>query len=161
MALTDIPWEQHKSGYGRMRPRLESWHGDAGAVYASYNGGMQPRPWTPALMEIKALVEEATGLRYNGVLLNLYRNQHDSVDKHSDDDPEFGPNPTIASVSLGAERRFVVRSKTTREKRTLRLTHGSLLVMSGNSQANYRHEVPKEKAACAERINLTFRRILM
>jgi alkylated DNA repair dioxygenase AlkB len=158
--LRETPWQQFKAGYGKLRPRLESWHGSEGAVYASYNHGMKPLPWTPTMLEILGLVGQKTGLSFNGVLLNLYRNEHDSVDAHSDDDPEFGINPVIPSVSLGETRRFILRNKADWSKRILNLTHGSLLVMGGRSQSEWTHEVPKEKRVCQPRINLTFRRII-
>jgi alkylated DNA repair dioxygenase AlkB len=158
--LRETPWCQHTGGFGKKRPRLESWHGDAGVVYTSYNRGMQPVPWTPTLLEIKEMVERKTRFGFNGVLLNLYRDQNDSVSKHSDDEPEFGTNPTIASISLGETRRFIVRGKQSKSKRAFMLTSGSLLVMSGDSQSAYIHEIPKEKSPCGSRINLTFRKII-
>jgi alkylated DNA repair dioxygenase AlkB len=144
--LKEIPWKQFTGSYGKPRPRLESWHGDADAVYGSYNRGMQPQPWTAALLEIRRAVEEFTGLSFNGVLLNLYRNERDSVDAHSDDEPEFGENPTIPSVSLHETRRFILRNIATKEKRVMHPAHGSLIVMRGDCQFAWTHEVPKERA---------------
>ena len=161
LLLREIPWRQHTGGFGKARPRLESWHGDAGVVYTSYNRGMQPVPWTPALLALKEVVERKTGPGFNGVLLNQYRDHNDGVARHSDDEPEFGTNPTIASVSLGETRRLIVRGKLSKSKQIFMLTSGSLLVMSGDSQAAYTHEIPKEKRPCGPRINLTFRRIIV
>jgi alkylated DNA repair dioxygenase AlkB len=158
--LDETPWKQYPAGFGKPRPRLESWHGDPEAEYASYNRGMKPLPWTDALLCIRESAQRATGAQFNGVLLNLYRNEQDSVSPHSDDEPEFGVNPVIASVSLGATRRFVLRNKTDKSKHTLHLTHGSLVVMRGSSQLLWTHEVPKEKTPRTARVNLTFRRIL-
>jgi alkylated DNA repair dioxygenase AlkB len=154
----ETPWQQFVGGFGKLRPRLESWHGTA--EYASYNRGMRPNPWTPTLLEILGMVRLKTGPDFNGVLLNLYRNEHDNVGAHSDDEPEFGINPVVPSVSFGETRRFILRNKATKERQILLLTHGSLVVMSGPSQSMWTHEVPKEKKPCGERINLTFRRIL-
>jgi alkylated DNA repair dioxygenase AlkB len=156
----ETSWQQFKAGFGQLRPRLEAWYGDAGAKYASYNRGMSPLPWTDALLSLRAKVSKATGATFNGVLLNLYRNERDSVAPHADNEPEFGVNPVIASVSLGATRRFVLRHNRTSKTRTIGLTHGSLLVMAGNTQSQYTHAVPKESTPRTERINLTFRRIL-
>jgi alkylated DNA repair dioxygenase AlkB len=161
------PWRQYKGGFGKPRPRLEAWYGDAGARYASYNHGMEPLPWTPTLLSLRAKVSEATGATFNGVLLNLYRTERDSVDWHADDEPEFGREPVIASVSLyeypvtdSEARRFVLRHTSTGRKQTIHLAHGSLLVMAGDTQAQYEHSVPKETSPRPERINLTFRRII-
>jgi alkylated DNA repair dioxygenase AlkB len=158
--IKEIPWQQFTGSFGKPRPRLESWHGDADAVYSSYNRGMQPHPWTPALLEIRRPVEEFTGLSFNGVLLNLYRDEHDSVDAHSDDEPEFGENPTIPSLSLNEVRRFILRRIATKERHVMNPAHGSLIMMRGDCQSAWTHEVPKEKSHRNPRINLTFRRIL-
>jgi alkylated DNA repair dioxygenase AlkB len=158
--LKEIPWKQFTGNFGKPRPRLESWHGDADAVYGSYNGGMRPQPWTPALLEIRRKVEEFAGLSTNGVLANLYRDERDSVDAHSDDEPEFGENPTIPSLSLNEVRRFILRNIITKEKLVMNPAHGSLIVMRGDCQSAWTHQVPKEKSHRNPRINLTFRRIL-
>ena len=156
----ETPWQQFKAGFGQLRPRLEAWYGDVGAKYLSYNRGMMPLPWTDALLSLRETVSEATGATFNGALLNLYRNERDSVAPHADNEPEFGVNPVIASVSLGAARRFVLRHNSTGKMRTIVLAHGSLVVMAGTTQAQYTHAVPKETSPRTERINLTFRRIL-
>jgi alkylated DNA repair dioxygenase AlkB len=155
----EIPWKQFMGNFGKFRPRLESWHGDADAVYGSYNGGMRPQPWTPVLLEIRKPVEEFTSLSLNGVLLNLYRDEHDSVAAHSDDEPEFGHNPTIASLSFNETRRLIFRNIATKEKHVMNLAHGSLLVMRGDCQSAWTHEVQKELSHRHARINLTFRRM--
>ena len=117
----------------------------------------EPLPWTA---ELKALCEEvsvATGARFNSVLLNLYRDGEDSVSWHRDDEPELGRDPVIASVSLGATRRFKLRDLATKETHDLELTDGTLLQMSGPSQREWEHCVPKTKRPVGERINLTYR----
>jgi len=117
---------------------------------------------------VRTLVEEATPaaayanlslprLGYNAVLCNLYRNGNDSVGLHADAEPEMGP--VIASISLGAERLFRLKEKNGTVAFAERLTHGSLFIMAGKTQKNFRHEVPKEPDVDQPRINLTFRRI--
>jgi alkylated DNA repair dioxygenase AlkB len=143
----ETPWQQFVGGFGKLRPRLESWHGTA--EHASYNRGMRPKPWTPALLEILGMVRLKTGMDFNSVLLNLYRDEHDSVDAHSDDEPEFGINPTIPSVSLGETRRFIFRNKATKERHILLLTHGSLVVMSGPARAGGRTKSRRKRSRAA------------
>jgi alkylated DNA repair dioxygenase AlkB len=139
-------------------PRLTAWHGDPGAAYA-YSGILNvPVPWTPALLDVKRAVEPVCGVAFNGVLLNRYRTGRDGVSWHSDDEPEFGDDPVIASVSFGGTRIFQLRHKTRPNPRAaVELTHGSLLVMRGGTQRNWVHRVPKTAKLVAERINLTFR----
>jgi alkylated DNA repair dioxygenase AlkB len=156
-------WQQEEIlifGRPRLVPRLVAWHGDRGARY-TYSGTLhEPLPWTPALAEIRARVQELAGCEFNAVLLNLYRGGRDSMGWHSDDEPELGPDPVIASVSLGAVRRFLLRHRRRKEaKLDLELPHGSLLVMAGATQHHWVHAVPKTSAPVGERINLTFRRV--
>lgn len=121
---------------------------------------MEPEAWTPPHLEIKAAIERETGAVFNSVLLNLYRNGQDGVAWHSDDEPELGPEPVIASVSFGATRRFQLRHKTRKDlKHEFALTHGSLLVMRGPTQQHWDHQVPKTARPVEPRINLTFRAI--
>ncbi len=119
---------------------------------------MQPEPWTAPLLEIKAAVEKHTAGAFNSVLLNLYRDGDDSVAWHSDDEPELGPEPLIASVSFGATRKFQLRHQVDAARRVdLELTHGSLLVMRGPTQRCWKHQIPKTARAVDPRVNLTFR----
>ena len=163
--IAEIPWrcEEVVMWGRRMRqPRLTAWYGDAGSRYAYSGLELDPLPWTPLLSDIKARIEAVTGSAFNSVLLNYYRDHHDSVGFHSDDEPELGPRPVIASLSLGEERNFILkhkRSKTAAPVR-LRLASGSLLLMKGETQLCWRHGVPKEKRPCGPRVNLTFRTIL-
>jgi alkylated DNA repair dioxygenase AlkB len=121
---------------------------------------MEPEPWTPPLLEIKARIEEEAGVEFNSVLLNLYRDGRDGVAWHSDDEPELGPSPLIGSVSLGATRRFQFRLKSRKElRRELNLEHGSFLLMSGSTQRTWQHQVPKTSRRVEPRVNLTFRNI--
>jgi alkylated DNA repair dioxygenase AlkB len=141
-------------------PRLSAWYGDPGAIY-SYSGlRLEPLPWTPVLLEIRQVVTDLAETPFNSVLLNLYRDGQDSMGWHSDAEPELGRNPVIASVSLGAVRRFVLRHKKRKEQHiALELESGSVLVMGGALQHYWRHALPKIRQAVGPRINLTFRLI--
>ena len=141
-------------------PRLTAWHGDPGRTYAYSQIALEPVPWTAPLLELKALVEAESSVAFNSVLLNLYRDGRDSVAWHSDDEPELGPRPVIASVSLGAPRRFHLRRKAEHADRVdITLAHGSLLLMAGSTQHEWEHQVPKTASKVGPRVNLTFRTI--
>ena len=156
-----IEWQQEEILiFGRRRrvPRLVAWHGDPLASYTYSGTRHEPRPWTGALLEIRARIEALTGVTFNSVLLNLYRDGQDSMGWHSDDEPELGRDPQIASVSLGATRRFRLQHRRRKsEVLNLDLGHGSLLLMAGETQHHWRHCVPKTAVQVGERINLTFR----
>jgi alkylated DNA repair dioxygenase AlkB len=209
----EIPWEQHRLRiFGREvdSPRLSCWIGDADAVYTYSGSRFEPKPWTPALAELRealiplcgedllhpeklgilpqfsgkrswqshaTLVESAqqtadspahpcaaggfSNLPFNSVLCNLYRSGHDAMGWHSDNEPELGPAPVIASLSFGATRRFRLRNRRgSREGFDIDLDPGSLLLMAGATQANYRHNLPRTARDVGPRINLTFRTIL-
>lgn len=139
-------------------PRLIAWYGDTEKGYAYSGVTVQPHPWTPVLLAVRQRVEETAGQIFNSVLLNLYRNEQDSVSWHSDDEPELGENPVIASVSFGAVRTFQFKHKDDPEKRlSIELPSGSLLLMRGTTQKYWKHRVAKTKEPCGPRINLTFR----
>lgn len=139
------------------QPRLTAWHGAAAYTYSGLT--LVPQPFTPLQLEIKAAVEQASGRRFNSVLLNYYRNERDSMGMHSDDEPELGPEPAIASVSFGAARTFILKHKASKRTVKLDLTSGSLLLMAGTTQANWLHGINKQARACGPRVNLTFRNI--
>ena len=142
-------------------PRLTAWYGDPGCRYVYSGIENQPLPWTPALLEVKRAVEAPSDLVFNGVLLNRYRSGLDSMGWHADDEPEFGAEPIIASVSFGGTRTFQMKHKKRKElKASVELTHGSLLVMRGGTQANWLHQIPKTAKPVAERLNLTFRAVV-
>jgi alkylated DNA repair dioxygenase AlkB len=160
----EIPWERHRlSMFGREvdSPRLSCWIGDPGTDYIYSRTRFEPRAWTPSLLALRERVQVMCGARFNSVLANLYRDGQDSMGWHSDDEPELGPQPVIASVSLGAERRFRLRRKPTGGERAtplaLPLAHGSLLCMAGDTQRYYQHALPKVPGMGGARINLTFR----
>ena len=164
-ALQDeIPWKQeHIKLFGKTHPtpRLTAWHGDAHCVY-KYSGVVnQPFPWTPSLLTIKTRIESlSNGATFNCVLLNFYRDGSDKMGWHSDDEKELGPNPSIASVSFGATRRFDFKNKTeVHNKFSIHLESGSLLLMQGDMQHHWLHQLPAQKRIKEPRINLTFRYI--
>lgn len=162
-----IPWEVHRIQlFGRQlpAPRLSCWIGDPGTGYTYSRTRFEPRPWPEALTALRPRIEAACETRFNSVLANLYRDGQDSMGWHSDDEPELGAQPVIASLSLGAERSFRLRRKLPRGVRaaasdTLRLClpHGSLLRMAGETQRHYRHDLPKSRDTVSARLNLTFR----
>jgi len=156
-----IRWNQETiQMYGKLlnQPRLTAWYGDNSKTYAFSGKKYNPYPWTEELLFIKERVDAAAGITFNSVLLNLYRNGNDSVAWHADDEPELGINPIIASVSFGQARRFDVRHKTDKkQKHSVELENGSLLIMKGDLQHQWEHQVPKSTKALKERINLTFR----
>lgn len=162
--IATTEWRQDSMKmFGELKPlpRLTAWYGDPGARYV-YSGIVnEPLPWTAALAEVKDAVESAAGVPFNGVLLNRYRTGRDSMGWHADDEMEFGENPVIVSVSFGGTRNFQLKHKRRKElKASVELTHGSLLIMSGATQANWLHQVPKTAKPVGERLNLTFRRLI-
>jgi len=164
--LHHTQWEQHRIRlHGRELncPRLSAWYGDPRTSYAYSGLTVVARGWSRPLLAIRREVEAVSGYRFNSVLLNLYRNGSDSMGWHSDDERELGCNPIVASVTLGAGRRFKLRHKNKLKARTqfldLDLPHNSLLLMSGPTQHHWRHALPKTRKPVAERINLTFRQV--
>ncbi|EGG94360.1 Alkylated DNA repair protein [gamma proteobacterium IMCC1989] len=187
-----VAWEQTEIVlYGKkMRiPRLNAWYAEPQCGYTYSGKYFEPLPWLPLLVEIKAAVEktlrplliegatqedvtqkESTPREiFNSVLVNCYRDGQDSVAWHSDDEPELGNNPIVASLSLGADRQFQLRHKNYKQqvqhakseqyKQNIRLSNGDLLLMHGNMQHCWQHQIPKTKKAVGERINITFRKI--
>ncbi len=158
-----IPWEVHRIRlFGREinSPRLSCWIGDADAVYTYSGLRLQPRPWPAALLRVRERLQRELGIDFNSALANLYRDGRDRMGWHSDDERELGKQPLIASLSLGACRRFVLRHRReVSSKLAIELPHGSLLVMAGDTQRNYKHALPATAKPVGPRINLTFRRI--
>jgi alkylated DNA repair dioxygenase AlkB len=143
------------------QPRLIAWYGDRAQTYTYSGIRLDPLPWTDLLGSIREDVEVVAGARFNSVLLNYYRNQNDSMGFHSDDEPELGPQPTIASVSLGEQRTLILKHRTRKDLKPVKLSlrSGSLLVMKGDTQRNWKHGIDKENRPCGPRVNLTFRRV--
>ncbi|RMG26268.1 MAG: alpha-ketoglutarate-dependent dioxygenase AlkB [Bacteroidetes bacterium] len=162
--LEQVQWEQRSIrlfGKSFLQPRLTAWYGDPQKTYTYSGISWEPLPWTPLLLEMKDRVEQAAQHPFNSVLLNLYRNGQDSMGWHSDDEPELGKNPCIASVSLGQSRTFHLRHRSRPQAKPLHLllTHGSLLLMQGSLQHHWKHQLPKSRKKMGPRINLTFRYI--
>jgi alkylated DNA repair dioxygenase AlkB len=156
-----VAWETHRIRlFGREHdsPRLSCWIGDPGSAYR-YSGTLfEPRPWPPLLLAVRGRLCAELGTGFNSVLANRYRDGRDCMGWHSDDEAELGPAPVIASLSLGATRRFVLKHRGDPQVRqVLELPHGSLLVMAGATQRHYRHALPRTARPVGERINLTFR----
>lgn len=160
----EVAWRQEEItlwGKRHLQPRLTAWYGDSQSVY-SYSGiRLQPLPWSDLLLDLKQRVEALALCSFNSVLLNYYRNERDSMGMHSDDERELGRNPTIASLSFGAERELTFRHRRRKELAPvrLRLASGSLLIMRGATQHHWKHGIAKERRPCGPRVNLTFRRI--
>ncbi len=156
----EIFWKQESMNmYGKKVnfPRLTSWYGDNDKPYSFSGITLAPHPWNENLKAIKTKIETKTEAIFNSVLLNLYRDGNDSISWHTDAEKELGQNPIIASVNFGATRTFQLRHIETKEKIDIELTHGSLLIMQGELQHYWQHQVPKTTKKVNERINLTFR----
>ena len=159
--IETVPWEQTSQlMYGKrvITPRLTAWYGDPNTDYSVSGAGSPTLPWTPELIEIKTKVEAISGIAFNSVLLNYYRDGNDSVAWHSDRDGVPGRNKYVASVSFGQARPFDLRKKDDFTKAfTVLLENGSYLLMKGEFQDQWQHRIAKSKANMGPRVNLTFR----
>jgi alkylated DNA repair dioxygenase AlkB len=154
----ELRWEQREIVlYGRriLQPRLIAWAGALGYRYSGQT--LEPRAATPALASTLDAVRAGVGVPFNHVLVNRYRDGRDSMGLHADAEPELGADPIVATVSLGASRRFVLRPRKDGASHSYDLEHGGLLVMGGRCQSVYRHGIPRQPAVQAERVSLTFR----
>ena len=161
----EIDWQQHQiTLFGRTHsaPRLSAWMGDANASYQYSGLRLTPVHWSPAVAALRDLVTAICEAPFNSVLLNLYRDGNDAMGWHSDDEPELGPSPMVASLSLGETRRFSLKHRNHAEEEgiSLDLPGGSLLIMDPPTQQNWRHCVRPTRRAVGARINLTFREIV-
>lgn len=159
--LDELAWESREIvlfGKRIPQPRLIAWAGSFGYRYSGQT--LEPRAPSPALRALTERVNAAVGVPFNHVLVNRYRNGHDSMGMHSDAEPELGRDPVVASLSFGVARRFVVVPRSKGPRFSCSLGHGDLLVMGGTCQANYRHGVPKAADVSGERLSATFRRVL-
>lgn len=157
------PWEDHELvmfGRSVAEPRRSVWHSDPGLTYTYSASRRRSHEWSPTLDRLRNTCQGLAGATFNGVLVNLYRNGTDHMGWHADDEENLGPEPVIASLSLGAERRFEFRHRVTREVVRIALPHGSVLVMSGQCQSQWVHRIPRQPRLDGARINLTFRRLL-
>lgn len=162
--IADTPWRSKTiTLWGRdyVQPRLVAWHGDPGRAYTYSGTTMAPQPWTSLLSSLRACVERACTASFNSVLLNFYRDGADGMGLHSDDEPELGPRPVIASLSLGETRVLAFRHRDRRDVPTVRvpLVSGDLLLMQGETQHRWKHGIAKSKRPLGPRVNLTFRTI--
>jgi alkylated DNA repair dioxygenase AlkB len=159
--LSELPWRHDEiSVYGKthLMPRQHCFQSDKPLLYQYSGLTLTAEPYHPKVLQLKRYLEAATGLEFNAVLINLYRDGLDKMGWHSDDEPELGLNPNIASISLGAIRCFKLRHKAkTASDINLELSHGSLLMMAGELQRHWQHALPQRKKITQPRINLTFR----
>jgi alkylated DNA repair dioxygenase AlkB len=159
----ELPWQQQSiQMFGRAipEPRLVSWHGDPAARYRYSGRDNLPAPWTATLAWLRSRIEARTGAHFNSVLANLYRDGSDHIGWHADDEPELGPEPVIASLSLGATRSMQFRARSSsRIALRIALEPGSLLLMAGGTQRSYHHRIPKTSRPVGTRVNLTFRMV--
>ena len=161
--MKDIEWKNDEAiifGKRFVTKRKVAWYGDENYAYTYSNTTKQALPWTKELLELKKLAEDITGTKFNSCLLNLYHNGEEAMAWHSDDEKALGKNTVIASLSLGAARKFGFKHKTTKEKRELILDNGSLLVMKGTTQTFWLHRLSTSTKVKHPRINLTFRTMI-
>ena len=162
--LETIPWQQEDvKVFGKVyaQPRLTSLHSDSLSSYTYSGLTLQPNPMTKTLFELLNLIQTVCQHDFNCVLLNLYRNGSDSNGWHADNEKELGKYPKIASFSFGADRFFHFKHRKIKEQRyKMELHHGSLLLMEGEMQKYWLHQIPKTKRQLEPRINLTFRKII-
>lgn len=163
LLLNNILWKNDKTivfGKAIVTKRKVAWYGDSDYSYTYSNSTKQALAWTKELLGLKHMIENVTGSNFNSCLLNLYHNGNEGIAWHSDDEESLGRNNNIASLSLGAERKFLFKHKLTKQIVSILLEHGSLLIMTGSTQTNWLHSLPKSKRILQPRINLTFRSII-
>ena len=164
LLLSKIEWKNDEArifGKHFIIKRKVAWYGDHDYTYTYSNATKQALPWTKELLELKSLTEKTTGTIFNSCLLNLYHNGDEGMTWHSDDEKSLGNNTVIASLSLGAERKFSFKHKATKQTISIVLENGSLVVMKGTTQTHWWHCLPKTKKVSGPRINLTFRTIVI
>lgn len=158
-----IPWENDEAViFGKLiiTKRKVAWFGDKPFEYTYSKRTKQAKPWTPELLELKRKCEEVTGETYNSCLLNLYHDGSEGMAYHSDAEKDLKKHGAIASLTFGAERKFLFKHKTENEKTEVFLENGSLLVMKGNTQDHWLHRLPTTTKVKSPRVNLTFRTIV-
>ena len=158
--LNTVEWKNDEVLiYGKriITKRKIAWYGDSDYAYTYSNSTKHALSWNKYLLNLKSIVENRTNTEYNSCLLNLYHNGEESMGWHSDDEAELGKNTSIASLSFGAERKFSLKHKSSKQTVSLTLETGSLLVMKGSTQTHWSHCLPKMKGVKSPRVNLTFR----
>jgi len=161
--ISDLPWESmaiKMFGKDITIPRLQCWVGDKGCDYKYSGKKLNRQDWTTDLIMIREKIYKELNIDFNSVLINYYRDGKDSMGWHSDNERELGPNPTIASISLGSERDLVFRNKINKEVLPIPQTHGCLILIDGKTQKNWQHAIKKTRKVIGPRINLTFRNII-
>ncbi len=160
--MNTINWKNDQAIiYGKLiiTKRKVAWYGDNAFDYTYSNSTKQALPWTTELLLLKSIIEEKTGETFNSCLLNLYHNGDEGMAWHSDGEKALKKNGAIGSLSFGAERKFSLKHKATKETVSLLLEHGSLLLMKDTTQSHWLHRLPPTKLVSKPRINLTFRTI--
>lgn len=161
--LETIQWQNDEAiifGKHFITKRKVAWYGDARFSYTYSNTTKHSLLWTEELLELKALTEQITGEQFNSCLLNLYHDGDEGMAWHSDDEKALGKDTAIASLTLGAERKFAFKHKKTKQTVSLVLQHGSLLIMKGTTQTHWLHRLPKTTKVKRPRVNLTFRSMI-
>ena len=161
--LTTIEWKNDEAKiFGRhiITKRKVAWYGDNNYGYKYSGTTKQALSWTPELLALKKLTEDITCEQFNSCLLNLYHDGNEGMAWHSDDEKSLGKNTAIASLSFGAERKFSLKHRISKESHSVLLENGSLLIMKGATQTNWLHSLPKSKKIITPRVNLTFRRMI-
>ena len=161
--LETIEWKNDEAvifGKKILAKRKVAWYGDENFEYTYSNSTKKAIPWTKELLQLKKMAEEKTEEKFNSCLLNLYHDGSEGMAYHSDGEKDLKKDGAIASLSLGAERKFSFKHKETKEKVELILEHGSLLVMKDETQSFWLHRLPPTKKVFTPRINLTFRTIV-
>ncbi|MFW0717007.1 alpha-ketoglutarate-dependent dioxygenase AlkB family protein [Pedobacter sp. N23S346] len=158
--MNTIEWKNDEAfimGKHIITKRKVAWYGDLEYAYTYSKTTKYALPWTKELLELKSIAEENTGSKYNSCLLNLYHNGDEGMAYHSDDEKALGKNTSIASMSFGAERKFLLKHKVSKETIGMFLENGSLLEMKDTTQTNWLHRLPPTKKIATPRVNLTFR----
>ena len=161
--LHAIEWKNDEAvifGKRIITKRKVAWYGDQDFEYTYSNTTKRALAWTLELLELKTISENKTGEKYNSCLLNLYHNGDEGMAWHSDAEKDLKQNGAIASLSFGAERKFLFKHKQTKETVSILLEHGSILVMKDTTQTNWLHRLPRTKLISEPRVNLTFRTIV-
>ena len=162
--LKDIQWKSDEVrifGKVHITKRKVAWYGNENIAYTYSGNTKNAIPWTNELLKLKEVAETVSGVKFNSCLLNLYHDGSEGMSWHSDNEKELGNDPSICSISFGAERKFTFKHKVTKHTIPVLLENGSILLMKGKTQSNWLHSLPKTKKCTNARINLTFRKIIV